>query len=510
MMASIRGTDDSETIDGTEFDDKIGGYNGRDTIYGHGGNDYINGGNGGDFMHGGAGNDTYIVDALVDAIFEDADGGVDTVISEISYTLPDNVENLTLVGSGNMGGIGNAGANIITGTAGINLLNGMGGDDLLIGGLGDDRYRVDVAGGTIIELAGEGHEEVYASVSFSLTDDAHVETMVASSTNPNAAIDIRGSAIANLMIGNDGDNRIDGAGGADDMQGRHGNDTYVVDNVGDTIYETGYQEGGGIDTVETFINFNMDQPYYELENLVLVGTASINGTGNARANIMTGNSGNNVLRAGNGLDVLIGGDGNDTLLGGNDDDHMTGGDGNDIYEVEHRRDQTIEVAGGGDDLVKAVVSHTLMANVERLTLGGSSAINGTGNELANTIIGNSAANPINGGAGADTLTGGLGSDGFVFDSVLGDGNVDDITDFNVAADTIRLARSVFGGIAAGELSAGAFHAGTEAADADDRIVYDSATGNIWYDADGSGAGEAMLFATANAGTALTSADFVAF
>ncbi|HEX8667289.1 MAG TPA: hypothetical protein VF727_02830, partial [Allosphingosinicella sp.] len=160
-------------------------------------------------------------------------------------------------------------------------------------------------------------------------------------------------------------------------------------------------------------------------------------------------------------------------------------------------------------------------HVEALVLGGSAAINGSGNSLANSLTGNGAANGLSGGdgndqlfgrGGNDSLRGGAGADSFCFDSGLsGTANVDIIADFSAVDDTIRLSRAVFTGVSAnGTLAASAFAAGTAAADADDRIVYDSATGKIFYDADGSGAGAAVLFAQVSAGTALTAADFVAY
>ena len=115
-----------------------------------------------------------------------------------------------------------------------------------------------------------------------------------------------------------------------------------------------------------------------------------------------------------------------------------------------------------------------------------------------------------GGAGNDMVSGGTGKNRFYFDTALGAGNVDTLTDFSVADDAMYLDRSVFTALAAGTLSAAAFVNGTAAADADDRIVYDSSTGNVWYDADGSGTGAAVLFASVTAGTALTNLDFYAF
>jgi len=100
-----------------------------------------------------------------------------------------------------------------------------------------------------------------------------------------------------------------------------------------------------------------------------------------------------------------------------------------------------------------------------------------------------------------------GTDTFAFTTALGATNVDRIADFNVVDDTIALDDAVFTGLATGALAAGAFVNGTAAADADDRIVYNSATGQILFDADGNGAGAAVLFATVSAGTVLTASDF---
>lgn len=187
---------------------------------------------------------------------------------------------------------------------------------------------------------------------------------------------------------------------------------------------------------------------------------------------------------------------------------MVGGLGDDIYYVDNAGDMAVEAAGSGTDRVFSSISHTLAANVENLNLNGSAASNATGNALANGIVGNSAANTISGGLGADMLTGGAGSDMFLFDAAL-DGSFDRITDFSTTDDTIGLDLSIFAALsAAGTLDIAAFRAGTVAADADDPFIYDSATGNIYYDADGNGAASATLFAQVAIGTALSSGDFL--
>ena len=155
------------------------------------------------------------------------------------------------------------------------------------------------------------------------------------------------------------------------MNGGLGDDLYIVDNVGDVAAEV----AGGIDTVQSSVSHTLS---VNLENLTLTGAAAINGTGNARANVITGNGANNVLSGLAGNDTLSGGGGNDTLNGGTGADNMNGGLGNDIYIVDNAGDVAAEVASG-IDTVQSSVTHTLSVNLENLTLTGAAAINGTGN-----------------------------------------------------------------------------------------------------------------------------------
>jgi Ca2+-binding RTX toxin-like protein len=225
--------------------------------------------------------------------------------------------------------------------------------------------------------------------------------------------------------------------------------------------------------------------------------------------------------------------GNDVLNGGLGADVMDGGAGNDDYSVDNAGDVVIEAAGEGFDTVRSSIDYTLTANVERLVLTGGPAIDGTGNDLNNDIVGNNAANELNGlggndtlqgrggddilvgGDGNDVLNGGLGSDDllgsdgddtFVFNTAL-DGSVDIVVDFDPAADTFHLDDAVFTGLATGALAAEAFNDGG-AVDADDRILYDTGTGALSFDADGSGAIDAIQFATVANFAALSSADFL--
>ena len=225
---------------------------------------------------------------------------------------------------------------------------------------------------------------------------------------------------------------------------------------------------------------------------------------------INGTSGNDSLVGTSGADTINGLDGNDSLDGRAGADIMTGGAGNDVYYVDNSGDKVVEIAGQGTDTVYSSISHTLASHVENLFLRNSSSINATGNDLANELRGNSGSNVLNGGAGNDLIAGGSGRDAFVFNTALSaSGNVDTITDFNVIYDTIRLENAVFTKVGGtGTLSSGAFYRGAAAHDSSDRIIYDSATGALSYDADGNGAGAAVKFAQLAKGLALSNADFL--
>ncbi|WP_052710384.1 beta strand repeat-containing protein [Azospirillum thiophilum] len=382
-------------------------------LQGGAGNDTLAGGLGLDTLVGGAGNDTYIIDDAADLVVEAVGEGIDEVRTSLSaFTLAANVEVLTYTGIGSFAGTGSAGNDTLrggagddtlTGAAGNDWLDGGDGADSLIGGSGNDTYIVDQAGDQVVELAGEGSDTVRSAIDYTL--GANVEALVLTGgalTGTGNELDnsLTGTAADNVLIGLDGNDTLNGGAGADTLIGGAGNDTYVVDNIGDVLVEL---PGEGIDTVQSSISHTL---LADFENLTLTGSAAISGTGNAANNLLIGNGAANLLTGLEGEDTLNGGGGADTLVGGS---------GNDTYVVDNIGDVVVELADEGTDKVSASVSWTLGANVENLTLTGSAAINGTGNELNNVLTGNSGANVLDGGLGADSMAGGAGNDVYIVD-----------------------------------------------------------------------------------------------
>ncbi|MBA3526405.1 MAG: calcium-binding protein [Sphingomonas sp.] len=437
--------------------------------------------------------------------------------------------------AGDDGMTGGSGDDVINGYNGNDYLIGAGGNDTINGGNGND--KLDGGEGDDTLNGGGGYDGVvYTAATAGITVDLSLRTAQntggAGTDTLSNIEDVSGSEFADTitgsrfnnslsgrggddtLIGGEGADRLRGGTGADTMTGGAGKDIYDVDDIGDVVVELA--DEGTADLVVSSITYTLTE---NVERLTLTGSSAIDGTGNASANVIVGNSGANTL---------TGGDGNDTLNGGAGADTMVGGLGNDTYFVDDIGDIVTEAVGEGNDLVKSSLNYTLGDNVDRLVLTGTATL-GVGNALNNGITGNDVANELYGlggrdklsggdgndflygGVGNDRLTGGAGGDGFVFDSAPhSKTNVDQIFDFSGPEDTIYLDRAVFSAIGPGELAVGAFHSGTAAVDADDRIIYDSATGNIFYDADGNGAGASVLFAQVTAGTALTNADFFGF
>ncbi|MEQ1525411.1 MAG: hypothetical protein ABL911_01520 [Gallionella sp.] len=355
-------------------------------------------------LSGGVGNDTYWVDQL-DKVVENVGEGIDTVIVRnvlghypstvfpMSYTLSANVENLVIHTSILNGfsyrayGVGNDLDNVLTVdnssiSGNSDVLDGGVGADTMSAGIGNDTYYVDNVGDVVIEdsfvygMVNVGVDTVISSVSYSL--GANVENLTLSGTSNHNAI---GNEFNNILIGNSGTNTLIGG---------LGDDTYIIQNAGDVVIENA---GEGVDKIFSSVGYQLNA---NEENLVLLGSNAINGTGNDSDNVIDGI---NQFAKVNGWGVNTGAN------------VLTGGLGNDFY-FTGEGDTVVEFAGEGIDTVQTTaVNYTLDANVENLYIG----VNGTGNELGNTLIGGKGNNVINGGLGADTMIGKGGNDVYYVD-----------------------------------------------------------------------------------------------
>ena len=469
---------------------------GSAAIVGTAGADTLRGTPGPDVLRGLAGDDAYFVDNAGDVVIEVANEGYDVIYAGVSYALAGDsfVEVLATIdntASTPLNLIGNELANYVTGNAGANILDGGAGPDQLWGRGGDDSYYAD-AGDDVVEYDGDGYDILYARSSYALGIGQSIEVLATIDNTATTAINLAGNAFSNYIVGNAGANTLDGGGGDDQLWGREGDDSYIAD-MNDIVLE---YAGQGSDILYATASYILAAGL-SIETLATAdnnATTAINLTGNELDNYVTGNAGANTLDGGTGSDLLWGRGGDDSYFA----------DGNDVVR---------ENAGQGSDIVYARGSFVLGAGVSVEILGtvdnnAATAIDLTGNELANYVTGNAGANVLDGGLGADRLHGRGGADTFAFTSALGGGNVDQLLDFVTGIDRIALDDAIFAGIGRrGGFNANAFFAGSAAQDGNDRIVYNRATGQLFYDADGSGAGAAVLFAILSGTPSLTASDF---
>ena len=430
-------------------------------------------------------------------------------------------------------------ADVVEGTNASDQIYGFGGNDRLKGGAGPDRLDggtgsdiLDGGGGPDIFIGGDGIDTVDYSQSppdgsstFGIRVDLDLNTAMFADAGGDTFSGIEnvtgsgyydslfGDGGANVLKGLDGGDYLLGRGGNDRLEGGAGNDTldggdgidtmiggpgidyYSVDSAADVVIESG---GEGFDTVYARVSYalpagaDIERLWAAADNYM----AALDLTGNSSGNQIIGNGGDNVIDGAGGVDQLM------------------GRAGNDLYFVDNASDSITELGGEGLDEVRTSGSFTLNpgADVEILRTtddNGTASINLAGNASGNAVRGNNGTNLINGADGNDTLTGLGGADSFLFNNPLdAAANVDTITDFNVADDTIQIDNGIFDGLALGTLAGDAFVIGTAAQDAQDRIVYDATTGALSFDVDGVGGAAAVRFATVSAGLALTNSDFL--
>ncbi|MDD1417071.1 hypothetical protein MEN41_21430, partial [Dolichospermum sp. ST_con] len=319
----------------------------------------------------------YVVDNLADTVIERSGvgSGTDTVNAFINYSLGDNFEIMSLFG-GDINGTGNDSNNTINGSAGTNIIDGGLGADIMIGLLGNDFYYVDNSGDIVTELANSGIDSVFSSlegtIGYTLSSETENLTLIGGATVG------RGNSANNRLIGNSapstlsggaGNDFLNGGAGIDSLVGGDGDDKYVIDS-NDVVLELAVATSGiqgatsGIDSVFSFVTYTVGD---NVENLSLLGSSAINGTGNNTSNSISGNDANNTLTGAGGNDIIYGNAGNDILIGDAGNDSLTGGLGSDRFQYTTGGTNTFSTSVFGTDIITDFVSGTDKINVGKDT-----------------------------------------------------------------------------------------------------------------------------------------------
>jgi Ca2+-binding RTX toxin-like protein/subtilisin family serine protease len=395
-------------------------------IVGSSDNNVLDGVTGADVLFGGAGNDTYYVHDAAAQVIEGQDGGFDTVIADVDFELPANVETLVLTGSASRAVAHSAsgfvsasvspdpsalsgsavGVTLVANASLASTLIGGIGDDLLVGGhavgslldggFGNDSYVVFQSSDSIEEDVGAGNDTVYARADYVLPTNVETLYLLGNAThgtgtdsgsvlvaNPDQSSTLVGGASADLFVG--------AHAVATHFVGGAGNDAYVIFNSNDTIDES---QSDGNDTVYARADYVLSS---NVETLYLIDGAT-HGTANDEGATLVANSAlGSVLTGGRGNDLLIGSHGGASTL--------TGGAGDDTYIIFNSQDEIHETAAGGNDAVYALADYTVADNIETAFLVGA-ATRATASSGGSTLVGNGSINStLIGGAGDDLLVG---------------------------------------------------------------------------------------------------------
>jgi len=389
-----------------------------------------------------------------------------TAPANVSYTISGNDGNDTLTGNASGDAIfGGNGADRLDGAAGNDTLVGGLGADTLIGGAGsdtadysDDQGAVFVNLGSGLGFGNAAAGDIYSGIE-NVTGSRFGDTLI-------------GDGSVNVLNGGDGDDVLIGGAGADTLNGGNGSDTASYeDNQGYVFVNLTSGDAFGVAAGDT---------YSAIENL----------TGGAYADVFIGTAGANVLNGGDGNDILLGALGADTLIGGTGIDTASYEDNQGAVRVDLLNNSGIGGAAQGDTY-SSIENVTGTAYQDILI--GDNGVNGLDGAAGNDIL--------IGGNGADILTGGAGADSFRY--LGGETGLDRILDFTSGSDTIFIVGANFG-----QTGTATFQTGTAATAANATFLYDTATGIVSYDADGSGAGAAVQLAQLNTGLSLSIADFV--
>ncbi|KKR02934.1 MAG: hypothetical protein UT30_C0044G0005 [Candidatus Uhrbacteria bacterium GW2011_GWF2_39_13] len=455
---TLNGGDGNDTLIGGDGNDSILGLNDNDLLYGEAGEDTLSGGSGNDTLIGGDGNDSLYGGRDSDTYIFGLGGGNDTIFDEYATSSTINGGNDTIVfdslTQNDVSFMADYNENIIA------TINGTS-DKITLRNQWYSYNRIEnyvfsdvtlTYNDIVARLATQGTEDAdyyltsdYTETIYGYGGNDTIKAYIGNDTvyggngddslNGGVGNDyIAGDAGNDTLLGSNDNDTLYGGIGNDSMLGGTGNDSYYIDSASDVVVENANE---GTDTVNSEITYTLGS---NVENLILLGTTDINGTGNTLNNIIIGNTGNNSLSGSSGNDTITGDAGDDYINGGTGNDSMIGGIGNDTYVVDSASDIVVESLGEGtDEIQTTLTSYTLGNNVEKLTYTGASNAVLTGNTLDNVIIGSTGNDTIQGGDSNDSLYGGSGNDIYAF--ALGH-DMDIINDTSGTADKISFGTDV--------------------------------------------------------------------
>ncbi len=553
----IAGADNDDFLFGQKSDDFIISGDGVDHMFGGRGDDTIVGDHLNDVAYGGAGADLFVLAAHAKLTVADYSAAAQDTwmgtatgryighkvldanndgLSDLKVTLSDGAEILFLNVSGSLGVL-----SVLAGFQSFSSIAVKTGAQLL---------TLSQAGKTLADAQLLGHLGQQLAAATSMAGTLQADSIVGGAANDT----IGTSAGSDIAYGAGGRDQINGGTGCDLLFGEADADTLLGATGNDSIFGGAGQDrihgGGGSDFLSG--GFDNDRIVGAIGNDVVSGGDGDDSLfGGADTDTVSGDSGDDVIDGGLGNDSLFGGSGNDQIFAGEGNDLIEGGLGSDtaffIGAANVTVDLTIHASqatgygldtlagienvttgSGNDQLVGSRFANVLNGSEGNDTLlggeGKDSLFGGTGDDLVDggsdadmisgglgrdRLRGGIGSDTLDGGLGSDSLTGGYGADSFVFNAKLDASNIDRIEDFKVGVDKILLESSIFTGLTEGNLSAFAFAANTTgfAADQNDRVIYETDTGNLYFDPDGSGAASRVLFGVVTSSPCLTYNDF---
>jgi Ca2+-binding RTX toxin-like protein len=525
--SQLEGRDGNDTVLGGLAGDNLFGGSDDDEIRGGAGDDYINAGTGRDSLFGDAGNDFFELSVFGADSGEDAiDGGPGTdymsytgarsalVVDFVAGTISGghlggggskifaNIENF-ISGDGADRIVGDAAANVLQGGFGSDTIDGAAGNDTIYGGTeGNPFDQPDALSGGAGNDVLTGSDAADAFI-FDVSPGASNADVITNFVGQSDRIELDGNAHPNSSASGNfaaGDARFwsSSSGMAHDADDR------VIYNTssGQLWYDADGNGAGSAQLIATLQG---------APTLVATDIAIVNGSGGGGGPVINGTAGNDTLTGTAGDDAINGLGGTDRVLAGSTGgaDVINGGAGFDSIEFASRATSAVVVDFAAGTISGGSSGSISFTGIERVVASNfNDSLSGTAG--GQTLAGQAGADTLWGAGGVDTLWGGGGADTFIFRE-MGTANADSVRDWASGTDEVALDNSAFtaigalGDFAAGDARFKANSTGT-ATDASDRVIYNTSTGSLYYDADGSGGGVAQLIATFQGSPALAGTD----